>query len=113
MKFYLDIFEYFNGIDLLRTFYGLNLRFNYILHARFPDCSFKFNSVSKHDFDRICQRYLPTMAHYINILNLFDTEETPTQIKLFTSYMPVAYPGGGQMGNCPLLQNLLPTIFLT
>ncbi|CAF1034911.1 unnamed protein product [Didymodactylos carnosus] len=84
----LDIFEYFDGIDLLRTFYGLNSRFNLVLHGQFPNCSFKFNSVSKHDFDKICQHYLPTMADYIVTLNLSDNEQTPTQIKLFLSYIP-------------------------
>ncbi|CAF2627339.1 unnamed protein product [Rotaria sp. Silwood2] len=84
----LDIFNYFNGVELLRTFYGLNFRLNFLLHDRFLNCSFKFNSVSKRDFDTICQQYLPTMAAYMITLDLTDDEETPTQIKLFLSYSP-------------------------
>jgi hypothetical protein len=84
----LDIFGYFTGIDLLRTFYDLNSRLNFLLHHRFQDCSFKFNAVSKRDFDMICQQHLPQMSDYIPSLHLSDHEETPTQIKLFLSYSP-------------------------
>ncbi|CAF0810854.1 unnamed protein product [Adineta steineri] len=81
----LDIFEYFNGIDLLRAFYGLNNRFNMVLHGRFSNCSIDFHSISKYDFDTICQSHFPTMSKYISTLHLFDNEETPKQIKLFLS----------------------------
>ncbi|CAF1009975.1 unnamed protein product [Rotaria sp. Silwood1] len=84
----LDVFIYFNGVELLRTFYGLNSRLNFLLHDRFLSCSFKFNSVSKRDFDMICQQYLSSMAAYIITLDLTDDEETPTQIKQFLSYIP-------------------------
>ncbi|CAF1215750.1 unnamed protein product [Rotaria sordida] len=84
----LDIFNYFNGVELLRIFYGLNTRLNFLLHDRFLNCSFKFNSVSKHDFDIICQQYLPTMADYIITLDLTDNDDTPTEIELFLSYSP-------------------------
>ncbi len=84
----LDIFNYFTGIDLLCIFYGLNSRLNFLLHDRFRYCSFKFNSISKRNFDMICQKYLPEMSDYINTLSLSDNyEETPTQIKLFLSYI--------------------------
>jgi len=83
-----DVFNYFNGIELLRSFYGLNFRFNFLLHNQFLNCSFKFNSISKRDFDKICQQHLPVMADYITTLDLSDNEETPTQIELFLSYMP-------------------------
>ena len=82
----LGLFDYFNGIELLRTFYSLNSRFNHLLHDRFPSCSFEFNSISKYDFDVICQNYLPSTADYITDLTFSNNEETPTQIQLFLSY---------------------------
>lgn len=84
----LEIFNFFNGIDLLRMFYGLNYRLNLLLHEQFQDCSFNFQSISKRDFDIICQRHLPSMADYIINLHLSDDEETPAQIKLFHLYNP-------------------------
>ncbi|CAM2698650.1 unnamed protein product [Rotaria socialis] len=84
----LDVFDYLNGIDLLRTFYGLTSRFNILLHERFQNCSIELNSVSKRDFDRICQQHLPAMSDYIVALNISDSEETPAQIKQFLQYVP-------------------------
>lgn len=84
----LDLFDYFDGTELLCTFYGLNFRFNIVLHERFRTCSIKFNSVSKRDFDVICGQHLPLMSNYIVDLGLSDHEETPTQIKTFISYIP-------------------------
>lgn len=84
----LDIFGYFPGSDLLRIFYGLNFRFNQLLHDRFQYCSFQFNAVSKRDFDIICQQHLPNMAYYIPVLHLSDHEQTPIELELFLRYNP-------------------------
>jgi hypothetical protein len=83
-----DLFDFFTGMELLRTFYGLNSRFNFLLHEQFQNCSFKFNSVSKRDFDKICQQHLLLMASCIITLDLVDFEDTPEQIKSFLSYNP-------------------------
>ena len=82
----LDVFNYFDGFDLLRTFYGLNSRLNYLLHDPFRNRSIRFNSISKRDFDIICQQHLPRMAEYIWTLHLSDNEDTPKQVELFLSH---------------------------
>ncbi|CAF3310963.1 unnamed protein product [Rotaria sp. Silwood2] len=84
----LDLFNYFNGVDLFWAFYGLNSRFNFLLHAQFSFYYFKFNCVSKRHFDMICQRHLPFIANRIIALSLSDYRETPGQINLFLSYIP-------------------------
>ncbi|CAF0799686.1 unnamed protein product [Adineta ricciae] len=81
----LDIFEYFNGIDLLRIFYGLNCRINMVLHERFPTCTVDLHLVSKRYFDILCRSHFPTMSKYISSFHLSDSEETPRQIELFLS----------------------------
>ena len=52
----LDLFEYFNGIDLLCTFYGFNFRFNYLLYKQFRAYYFNFYDCSKRNIDMICQQ---------------------------------------------------------
>ncbi|CAF4225264.1 unnamed protein product [Rotaria sp. Silwood2] len=84
----LDLFDYFDGIDLLRAFYGLNFRFNFLLDNQFRAYRFNFSFVSKHDFDMICQQHLPRVADRVVCLSLFEHEETPKQINLFLSYLP-------------------------
>ena len=81
----LDTFSYFTGVELLRTFYALNSRLNSVLHEQFYVSSFKFDSISKHDFDIICQQHLLQIAKYMTVLQLSDHEQTPTAIQLFLS----------------------------
>lgn len=83
-----DIFDYLNGTDLLRAFYGLNSRFNHVLHKQYSFYRFRFNSISKCDFDQICQQYLPNIVDQVIALDLTDYEDTPQQIDLFFSYIP-------------------------
>src|SRR5690348_6410081 len=84
----LDLFDYFNGMDLLCAFYGLNSRFNLLLYKQFRFYRFQFNSVSKRSFDFICQQHLPFIADQVIALQLSDYRETPGQINLFCSYIP-------------------------
>ena len=84
----LDLFVYFNGIDLLRTFYNLNSRFNLLLYKKFQSYVFRFHSISKRDFDRICLNHLPFITNHIIALSLSDFKETPQQIHQFFSYIP-------------------------
>lgn len=84
----LYIFSHFSGADLLRTFYGLNQRLNYVLHQQFQECSFQFNALSKRDFNRICSEYLPQMSDCIPQLSLSNHEETPTEIEEFLAFNP-------------------------
>jgi hypothetical protein len=83
----LDLFEYFNGIDLLRGFYGLNFRFNFLLYKQIQFYSLDFESISKRCFDR-CQQHLFFIADRVSNLSLSDSRENPGQINLFLSYIP-------------------------
>ena len=83
----LELFNYFDGIDLLRAFYDLNRRFNYLLYKQFRFYSFKFHSKSKRNFDMICYQHLPFMADRVISLTLSNDADTPEQINLFFSYI--------------------------
>ncbi|CAF5028120.1 unnamed protein product, partial [Rotaria sp. Silwood1] len=69
-EIFLDIFHYFDGTDLLRAFYRLNSRFNYLLYKQFRVYYFKFRSTSKRYFDMICQQHLPFIADRVITLHL-------------------------------------------
>jgi hypothetical protein len=87
-EIFLDLFDYFNGIDLLRGFYGLNSRFNVLLYKQFRSYRFRFDSVSKRHFDLICQQHLPFIMNQVIALHLSDFRETPEQTFLFLFYIP-------------------------
>ncbi|CAF1402001.1 unnamed protein product, partial [Adineta ricciae] len=82
----LDLFEYFNGIDLLRGFLGLNSRFDSLLSVHFYKYRFDLRSISKHDFDFLCHHYLPSLIHRITSLKLSNDDETPNLPDFFLSY---------------------------
>ena len=84
----LTLFEYFNGVDLLQAFYGLNSRFNLLLYNQFRFYCFNFKSISKRNFDMICQQHLPFIADQVISLTFSDDRDTPEQINLFFSYIP-------------------------
>ncbi len=81
-----DLFEYLNGIHLFRAFHGLNSRFNNLLLTYFRFYAFDFRSVSKTDFDIICQEHLAPLADRIMSLCLSDDDETPQQLNCFLSH---------------------------
>ncbi|CAF5111222.1 unnamed protein product [Rotaria sp. Silwood1] len=83
-----DLFDYFNGIDLLRIFYDLNTRLNFLLYQQFRGYHFNFFSSSKHQFDMVCQHHLPFIVDRIMTLTLSNYDSTPKQINLFFSYIP-------------------------
>jgi hypothetical protein len=78
----LDLFEYFDGFDILRIFYGLNARLNQLCY-HFRLYRFNFRSISKHNFDRICQEYLPLIINQVISFHFSDDDETPTLPELF------------------------------
>lgn len=82
----LDIFEYFHTIDLFHTFSQLNLRFYTLLIQHHHGYHLNFQSISKGNFDIICQQHLPFIIDQILSLNLSDDDETPILPKLFLSY---------------------------
>ncbi|CAF1386135.1 unnamed protein product [Rotaria sordida] len=84
----LDIFEYLNGIDLLRAFYGHNSRFNLLLYNQFQSYRFDLLSCSKHQFDIICKQHLPFISNRVTTLTLSDNEDSPGQINQLFSYIP-------------------------
>jgi hypothetical protein len=81
----LDLFEYLPAVHLLRVFYDLNTRFNTLLFVHFRAYRFDFRSVSKRDFDSVCQQHLSSIADRILSLRLSDDDETPHQIHCFLS----------------------------
>jgi hypothetical protein len=83
----LELFEYFNSADLFRVFYGLNSRFNSLLHNQFRAHRFQFKSIAKRHFDMICQQHLPFIADRIVGISLADNDDTPEQINLFFVYI--------------------------
>ena len=58
----LDLFDYFDGIDLLHVFYDLNFRFNFLLYNESRTYRFNLCSMSKRDFHMICQQHLSVIT---------------------------------------------------
>ena len=85
-EYLLDMFAYFNSVHLFRTFFGLNNRFNSLLHHSTLIHHFDFESISKKQFDSICQQYLPLVIEQIHSIGLSNSIETPEQIGYFRSY---------------------------
>ncbi|CAF1369709.1 unnamed protein product [Rotaria sordida] len=112
----LDLFEYFDGSNLLRAFYGLNSRLNSLLYNQFQSYYFNFNLISKkRDFDIICQRHFPYIANRILKMHLSDNAYAPKQISLFLSYMSSSFNqlsqlrslSIGYIGSYTLLMNVI------
>ena len=83
-----DLFEYFDCVEFIHAFYGLNSRFNDLLYKQFRGYRLDFRSVSKRKFDMICQQHLPFIADRVISLSLANYNDTPEQINLFNSYIP-------------------------
>jgi len=81
----LELFEFFDTVDLLHAFHGLNSRFDTLLFVHFRHFHLDFRSVSKNDFDLVCRQYLPSIDDRIVSLCLSDDDDTPQQTDLFLS----------------------------
>ncbi|CAF0921743.1 unnamed protein product [Adineta ricciae] len=81
----LDIFEYFHLRDLFQTFHNLNFRLNQLLYESFRSYSLDLRSISRYDFDIICQQHLPIILHKITSIHLADNDETPNLPQRFLS----------------------------
>ncbi|CAF4292924.1 unnamed protein product, partial [Rotaria magnacalcarata] len=81
----LDIFEYFNAIQLLHTINGLNSRLNELIYLRLQTYPLDFRSISKQDFDRICQKKLPFVTNQIKSIHLSNDDDTPQQPNLINN----------------------------
>ncbi|CAF1357311.1 unnamed protein product [Adineta ricciae] len=82
----LDLFDYFNIIELFRSFSGLNIRFNNLLFKHYRSHHIDLRSITKQNFDEICRKYLPEMTDRVISLYLSDDDETPYQLTSFLSY---------------------------
>jgi len=81
-----NLFDYFRIYHLFQLFYNLNSRFNTILFDYSRKSHLDFQSISKTNFDLLCQNYLPLFSNQIHSLRLSDDDETPQQTILFLSY---------------------------
>lgn len=78
----LDLFEYLPLIDLFQAFFGLNIRFNQLL-TEFQFYHLDFRSISKQNFQILCEKYLPLIPDRILSFHLSNHEETPNLPQLF------------------------------
>lgn len=83
-----EIFEYFNAIEVLRIFHGLNNRLNDLIVVYLEIYSLDFRSLFKKDFDLICLKKLPLVSHQIKSIHLSDDDDTPEQPNLFFFLWP-------------------------
>lgn len=81
----LDLFEYLSSVDLLRAFSGLNHRFDHLLITHFRNHALDLRSISKRDFDLLCQEHRASITAHIIGLRLSDDDDTPNQIEHFVS----------------------------
>jgi len=79
----LDLFEFFDTIHLFRAFHGLNSRFDGLLFNLFQAYRLDFRSITKHDFNILCDEYLPQISYQTIALRLSDDDDTPQQTELF------------------------------
>ncbi len=82
----LDIFQFFNSLQLLHTFCNLNIRFNQLLFSYYQAYHLNFRFLSKHDCTLMCQDYVPMIIHRIISLRLPNEAETPHLTELFFSH---------------------------
>ncbi|CAF1347875.1 unnamed protein product [Rotaria sordida] len=80
----LDLFEFLDTTYLIRAFLGLNSRFDQLLYIHFQTNYFSFQSISKEDFDIICQQHLLLFIDKIISFRL-SNEETPNLSELILS----------------------------
>lgn len=83
VELFLALFQYLPTIDLLRAFSNLNQRFTQVLRVYFHTHSCDLHSISKNDFDLVCQHYFPLFVEDIRWLRLSENEETPQAFEQF------------------------------
>ncbi|CAF1166551.1 unnamed protein product [Adineta steineri] len=84
----LDLFDYFDGIDLFHTFYRLNTRFNLLISKQYLLHWFTFCGIKKSQFDELCQQHIPRLTNRVYGLSCAEYDRTPGQIDLFFTYIP-------------------------
>ncbi|UJR32939.1 hypothetical protein I4U23_020400 [Adineta vaga] len=85
-ELFLEVFQYLTTSNIYHAFHGLNDRFDTIILEYFRTCDINFRSISKYDFDFICEHYLTQTIDHISSLCLSDDDDTPGQIEQFLSH---------------------------
>jgi hypothetical protein len=75
----IDLFEYFNAVDLLPAFVLLNRRFHSLMFHFCRTFRLDFRSIVEKDFDNFYNPYLLLIKNRTIYLRLSDDEETPCQ----------------------------------
>jgi hypothetical protein len=78
-ELFIDLFELFNAVDLLRTFHGLNTRFDSLLFIYFRSYRIDFRSIDNKNCKVFCRTYLSSITNRTIYLRLSDDEDTPYQ----------------------------------
>ena len=81
----LDLFEYFDVINLFRAFTRLNHRFHHLLFIHLQRYYLDFRSISKFDFHLFTEQYLPLINDRVRSFRLSDDTETPHLPQMFLS----------------------------
>lgn len=84
---FLDLFDYFDGIELLRIFFNLNLRFNLLLCEQHRFYHLNFRLQSKYNLDLLCKKHLPFIAKQLCALQCSDEFECSRKLKYFLSHI--------------------------
>ena len=84
-EFFLDLFEYFNAVDLLPSFFPLNRRFYSLLFEFCRTLRLDFRSILQKDLDNFYNPYLLLIKTRTIYLRLSDDEETPCQCSRLVS----------------------------
>ena len=82
-ELFLDLFEYFNVINLLPSFADLNTRFDSLLFDHCRTFRLDPRSVSEEDFDDFHEMYFPLVTAQIFYFRLSDDDKTPYQCAQF------------------------------
>lgn len=80
----LNLFKLLNTVHLVLAFFGLNIRLNKLINLHLQVSPFNFQSISKNNFDNICQENLRLAVDSIILLRL-SNEETPSLSELILS----------------------------
>jgi hypothetical protein len=82
----LELFDFLDAVHLFYAFSTLNTRFDTLLFVHIRHFQLDFRSISKGDFDLVCQQYLPSIIDRVTTLCISDDHETPNLLNHFVDY---------------------------
>ena len=90
----LDLFDYFDLLNLLLTFYNLNNRLNTLLGQSRKNFHRDFRNLSKSTYEGIYQEYHPSIDDQVISIHLADDDATPNLPEIFFSnhFLPAYFP---------------------